>query len=121
MSSTPRPSAPVSTLPDEGAPLRAPRTDIAPGEGPAAEVAGLVDDRARDDDAAGAGDGRHDGHRNGKHDGHEDGEAAVPTPTDPVVLRAEIAETRAALAETVALLAAKTDVKARARTAPRTW
>ncbi len=36
-------------------------------------------------------------------------------PADPAVLRAEIARTRSDLGETVAALAAKTDVKARAK------
>jgi Protein of unknown function (DUF3618) len=39
------------------------------------------------------------------------------TPTDPEKLRAEIAETRAELGATVQELAAKTDVKARAKNA----
>ena len=39
------------------------------------------------------------------------------TPTDPQVLRAEIEQTRAELGETVAELAARTDVKARTREA----
>jgi LPXTG-motif cell wall-anchored protein len=38
-----------------------------------------------------------------------------PTPTEPEVLRAEIAQTRADLGETVSALAAKVDVKARAQ------
>ncbi|MEW2443644.1 DUF3618 domain-containing protein [Micromonospora marina] len=37
------------------------------------------------------------------------------TPTDPQRLRAEIAQTRAALGDTVEALAAKTDVKARTK------
>ncbi|MBU8855815.1 MULTISPECIES: DUF3618 domain-containing protein [unclassified Micromonospora] len=37
------------------------------------------------------------------------------TPTDPQQLRAEIAQTRAALGDTVEALAARTDVKARAK------
>ncbi|SCG72477.1 DUF3618 domain-containing protein [Micromonospora humi] len=39
------------------------------------------------------------------------------TPSDPQQLRAEIAQTRAALGDTVEALAAKTDVKARAKVA----
>jgi hypothetical protein len=38
-----------------------------------------------------------------------------PTPTEPQALRAEIAQTRADLGETVSALAAKADVKARAQ------
>jgi hypothetical protein len=38
-----------------------------------------------------------------------------PTPTEPQALRAEIAQTRAELGETVSALAAKADVKARAQ------
>ncbi|GAA3285524.1 DUF3618 domain-containing protein [Dactylosporangium vinaceum] len=41
----------------------------------------------------------------------------MTAPQDPVVLRAEIAATRADLAGTASELAAKTDVKARARDA----
>ena len=37
------------------------------------------------------------------------------TPTDPQQLRSEIAQTRAALGDTVEALVAKTDVKARAK------
>ncbi len=40
-----------------------------------------------------------------------------PTPTDPELLRAEIAQKRAELGETVQQLAAKADVKARAKQA----
>jgi hypothetical protein len=40
-----------------------------------------------------------------------------PTPTDPAELRAEIAQTRADLGDTVEALAAKTDVSGRARQA----
>ena len=39
------------------------------------------------------------------------------TPTDPAALRAQIADTRADLGDTVEALAAKTDVKARAQEA----
>jgi hypothetical protein len=38
-----------------------------------------------------------------------------PTPTEPEALRAEIAQTRLELGETVSALAAKVDVKARAQ------
>jgi len=39
----------------------------------------------------------------------------TPTPTDPQELRAEIRRTRAELGQTIEALAAKTDVKARAK------
>ncbi len=42
---------------------------------------------------------------------------SAQTPTDPAVLRAEIEQVRANLGDTIAALAAKTDVKARARDA----
>jgi hypothetical protein len=41
----------------------------------------------------------------------------TPTPTDPQELRAEIRRTRAELGQTIEALAAKTDVKARAKDA----
>ena len=55
----------------------------------------------------------HDNHAAASNGKRKDGKPIVLTPTDPALLRAEIKLTRAELAETVAALAARADVKTR--------